>query len=170
MLSYALLQPLAHSFYMPLNTPFDISNDPIYYLAHSDRLSLRAFKYHDLVTLYLEDLLDRHASAVIALQYDTPPSDAHRGGVGNGDTGRGVGGKGSGSGSNGNEATDSALIHIPSSSSSVLPLPLPPTESWAQVAANECRRLLGEDPVLWERWVGLQTTLILINTPRLPLY
>ena len=128
-------------------------------LALRDRLSLRAYRYPDLVALYIDDLLER----------DSHKSSSYV------STGLGNHIHHSGSSNNNNNNMKSHSTH---KNNYLLALQPKVSVDYATLAAFECRRLLGDDSVLWERWIYtfakkrcLQniSPVIPVRNPRLPI-
>jgi hypothetical protein len=134
-------------------------------LAKADRLSLKTYRYADLVTLYIDDLLDRdrpsesssnssNASSINSVDNDdfddTPDTVYYTTNNTNNNYSSGNGnGKTPSSSSSKNMNTSSPKNNY------LLALTLTrkrPTD-YSALAARECQRLIGDDVVLWERWV-----------------
>ena len=108
-------------------------------LAQGDRLSLKAYRYADLLSLYIEDLLDRDrsldnkSSGMIESEAINPLSNSS---------------SSSSSSSSSNVGTNAKLNYL-----AALAQTKKNPYDYVALAARECRRLIGNDAVLWERWV-----------------
>ena len=101
-------------------------------LAAKDRLSLRIFKYTDLVALYIEDLLDKHRVSESNGYHKNNRKNNNASSYSN---------SSSSSISTRNKNTDPGPDSGPDSE----------ITDFATLAATECRRLIGNDSILWER-------------------
>jgi hypothetical protein len=138
-------------------------------LAKADRLSLKTYRYADLVTLYIDDLLDRdrpsesssnssNASSSNSVDNEdfeeTPDTVNHT--TTNTNINSNSSGNGSGSGSGNTPSSSSKNMSMSSPKNNYL-LALTQTRKrptdYSALAARECQRLIGDDVVLWERWV-----------------
>lgn len=130
-------------------------------LAQGDRLSLKAYRYADLLSLYIEDLLDRDRTSGMgeseSVPVNTTPTNSSRSGSSSSSSGVGANAK---------------LNYL-----AALAQPKKKAIDYAALAAKECRRLIGNDVVLWERWVYAFTKrrhlhhispFIPVKDPRLP--
>lgn len=136
-------------------------------LALKDRLSLRAYRYPDLVALYIDDLLERDNCRDGPRPSSTPYMSSSSSSSGN-------------HGSNNGQNKNNLRSRSNSAHKSNYLLALQPKlcVDYATLAALECQRLIGDDSVLWERWIYtfakrrcLQniSPVIPVRNPRLPL-
>ena len=128
-------------------------------LALRDRLSLRAYRYSDLVALYLDDLLERDSHRSSSHGSNSLSNNVYHSGSSN---------------NNNNNNNKSNSTH---KNNYLLALQPKASVDYATLAAIECKRLLGDDSVLWERWIYtfakkrcLQniSPVIPVRNPRLP--
>ena len=151
-------------------------------LAKADRLSLKTYRYADLVTLYIDDLLDKDrpsesssnssnassSNSVDNEDYEDAPdtvnyttnNNNNNNSNSNSNSNGNSNGSGSGSGNMPSSSTKNMITNMNTSMSSpknnyLLALTQTrkrPTD-YSALAARECQRLIGDDVVLWERWV-----------------
>ena len=112
-------------------------------LAQGDRLSLKTYRYADLLSLYLEDLLDRDRT----FDFDNKSGNMIENETVNPITNINSNSNG-GSSSSSSIGANAKLNYL----AALTQTKKKPTD-YVALAARECSRLIGNDAVLWERWV-----------------